>query len=248
MVNLLLIIIITMLVILLIIQQWQFNSLLETTGIFGLVIAFLALTNPIWAPDLYYGLVILSSTMLEDGDVITFGEQTDKLYIINKVTFVYTILLDVSNNHHILIHNARVVDAIVNNLSKKASLKGLRYDLSYKIGYPSISNEPQKDYQNFKKKIDTMFSQVQEEAFKAPNIKVNDTVDFTWYLKKTGDHALEFVMSFHISSLPSTRSTKMIRSYLMATPNLINELVYKASLEKEINLSTSITLQNLQSV
>ena len=56
-----------------IIDIWDFDSLLQTTGIFGITAAFLALTNQIWAPDMFYGMVILNSKMLEDGEELPLG-------------------------------------------------------------------------------------------------------------------------------------------------------------------------------
>jgi uncharacterized membrane protein YkgB len=242
MISVLLTIVITMIAIMLIIKLWGLDSLLETTGIFGVIIAFLALTNTIWAPDLYYGLVILNSNMLEDGDVVTFGDEEERIYIINKVNFVYTILLDVTNNHRIMIRNAKMIDMRINNLSKKASVEGLRMTHSYKIGYPDIKEN---EYEAFRKKIDAMFKTTEHEANKDDAILVNEKVPFSWYLKETGDHALEYILIYHIASLPTTRSTKTIRRYLFSTPRVINELVYKASLEQHIDLSTPITLQQV---
>ncbi len=120
-----------------IIQVWQLDSMLETTGIFGVIIAFLAITNQIWAPDLYFGLVILNSDVLEDGHVIQLEGETDG-YIINRLTFIYTVLYNVSNNHRTLIRNSELMKKRIDNLSKRASIDGLRYSATYKIGYPAI--------------------------------------------------------------------------------------------------------------
>ena len=220
-----------------IIDIWDFDSLLQTTGIFGIVAAFLALTNQIWAPDMFYGMVILNSKMLEDGDVIQFGDECDE-YIINKVTFIYTILLDVRNNHRTLIKNSKLVDARVDNLSKKASTDGLRMKLSYKIGYP---NKEAMD--GFKKQIDTMFGEVNEKAIEDDNIKINEDIPFEWYLYETGDYALEYHLFYYIDALPNTKVTRTVRSYLLKTPNLLNEEVYIASLKHNIDLSTPLLHQ-----
>jgi hypothetical protein len=235
----------TMIAIMFIIKLWELNSLLETTGVFGVIVAFLALTNGIWGPDLYYGLVILNSNMLEEGDVVSFDNNLDSIYIINKVNFVYTILLDVSNNHRILMRNAKMIDMSINNLTKKASMEGLLYKHTYKIGYPEFGNEALEGYAKFKKRVDSMFTSAQEEAFKNKDIKVNNNVAFRWMIKDTGDHALEYILIYHIASLPTTRSTKTVRIHLMSTPRNINELVYKASLEQGIDLSTPITLHQV---
>ena len=49
------------------IKIWGADSMLETTGIFGILFAFLAFTSNIWAPDIISGLIILNTQILEDG-------------------------------------------------------------------------------------------------------------------------------------------------------------------------------------
>lgn len=245
MVNILLLAVISLMVLMYVIKIWGFTSLLETTGLFGLVIAFLALTNSIWAPDLYYGMVILNSNMLEDGDVISFSDGEQHPYIISKVTFIYTILLDVTNNHRIMIRNAKMVDATINNLSKKASLEGLRHNHIFKIGYPKHIENSEEEYLEYKSKVDKMFTYVQEEAFADENVLVNANVPFTWYIQETGDYAVEFMLTYHLSSLPETRSTKKIRAYLLATPRLINEIALRASYKYGVDLSTPLVHKSL---
>lgn len=116
---------------------WELEGLLQTTGFLGIVFAFLALTNAIWAPDIYYGMVILNTDMLEDGDVVKLGD-TGNEYIINRVTLIYTIFLDVRNNHRILLRNSQVLGSRVDNLSKRASADGLRHSMEFNIGYPNV--------------------------------------------------------------------------------------------------------------
>jgi len=245
MVNIMLLVVLSLMILMYIIKIWGFTSLLETTGLFGLTVAFLALTNSIWAPDLYYGLVILNSNMLEDGDVISFSEGESHPYIISKVTFIYTILLDVTNNHRIMIRNAKMVDATINNLSKKASLEGLRHYHVFKIGYPRRGENSEESYLAHKSKIGKMFTYVQEKAFEDESILVNENVDFSWYVRDTGDYAVEYILTYHISSLPVTRSTKRIRAYLLATPRHITELTLQSSYKYGVDLSTPLVHQSI---
>ncbi len=56
-----------------------FDTLLEAGGVIGFIGVFLALTNGVWAPDIFSGLIILNSDMLEEGDVIEF-EDGSKIY------------------------------------------------------------------------------------------------------------------------------------------------------------------------
>lgn len=238
-VDLIVLVIISVISLYVIIDIWDFDSLLQTTGIFGIAAAFLALTNQIWAPDMFFGMVILNSKMLEDGDVIQFGKDSDE-YIINKVTLIYTILLDVRNNHRTLIKNSKLVDSRVDNLSKKASTDGLRMKLSYKIGYPVKEN-----IEAFKKQIDEMFTEVNEKAIADEDIKINEKMAFEWYLHETGDFALQYDLFYYIDGLPNTKVTRTVRSYLLKTPNLLNAEVYSSALNHDIDLSTPILHQGI---
>lgn len=122
------------------ISIWELNTLLEASGFLGIVFAFLALTNGIWLPDIYYGLVILNSKMLEDGDVIKIEGKRDE-FIISRVSFIYTMLLDVRNNHRVIIRNNRLLNSQIDNLSKRASIDGIRHSLKFNIAYPRVDEE-----------------------------------------------------------------------------------------------------------
>jgi len=122
------------------IAVWELNTLLEASGFLGIVFAFLALTNSIWLPDIYYGLVILNSKMLEDGDVIKIEGKRDE-FIISRVSFIYTMLLDVRNNHRVIIRNNRLLNSQIDNLSKRASVDGIRQSLRFNIAYPGVDKD-----------------------------------------------------------------------------------------------------------
>ena len=94
-------------------------------------------------------------------------------------------------------------------------------------------------------KVREMFTQVQERAYEDDEILVNANVPFTWYIKETGDYAIEFILTYHIASLPETRSTKTIRKYLLATPRLINQLTLEASYKHNVDLSTPLVHQSI---
>ncbi len=226
-----------------IINIWGWTSLLEATGIFGLIAAFLALTNQIWAPDLYYGLVILNSNMIDDGDVIMMQGSQDE-FIISKVTFIYTILLDVRNNHRTIIRNAKFIESKIDNLSKRASHDGIRIKLIYKIGY---AQNPE-DAENYHKSIKKMFEEVNEICLNDDEIKINQNVPFELLLHDTGDFALEYHLFFYLVELPETKVTKTIRSIVSKTPKLINEKVLLTSYKYGIDLDTPIVINSHGSI
>lgn len=229
------------------ISIWHLDSMLETTGLYGILIGFFALTNQIWAPDVFYGMVILYSKLIEDGDVIQIHGQENE-YIINKVNFIYTVLLDVRNNHRALIKNSKLIDHKIDNLSKKASADGLRYTLTYKIGYPPILKSDdrtvrEKEYAQFLSRIDSMFQAVYKEMHKKDGaIRVNGKLPFQWHMTSAGDYALEYTLYYHIETLPNTKVTRTIRKYIVASKNFLNEEVYKQSIFYGIDLSTPLLI------
>lgn len=225
-----------------IIKVWGADSLLETTGLMGILVGFLAFTAPVWAPDIISGLIILNSQMLEDGDVVVIDGFPNE-YIIHKVSFVYVTLYDIRNNHRALVKNSRFLSGKIDNLSKIASTEGMRAKISYNIGYPKFEgrngNERLETLQAFMKRIDNMFTKAFEEcASNEKTIQINANKSFEWALTQTGDYALEFTMWFYFNRVPNTKVTATARKHLMGTAYKVNQAVYKASVFEDIDLST----------
>ncbi len=218
---------------------WDANSLLETTGIIGIFVAFLAFTSSIWAPDLISGLIILNTQMLEDGDVVVIDGYPDE-YIINKVSFIYLILYDIRNNHRTLIRNSRFIQSKIDNLSRVASTDGIRKKLAYQIGYPNFSNVDDREeaYNHFQRKIGKMFKRAFDRASEDDNICINRNKPFEWALSETGKYALEYSLWFYLERIPKTKVTATIRKHLMRTIYRVNEEIYAASVIEGIDLST----------
>jgi hypothetical protein len=225
----------------LLIVIWGANSLLETTGIFGIIVAFLAFTSNIWAPDIISGLIILNSQMLEDGDVVVIDGYKDE-YIINKVTFIYIILYDIRNNHRTLVRNNRFIQSKIDNLSRIASTEGIRQKLAYNIGYPAITEMPADEradaLEAFKNKIDKVFTKTFEACCENDDIKINSNKHFEWALTSTGNYAIEYTLWIYLERIPNTKVTATIRKHLMRTIFRVNEAVFTAAVIEGVDLST----------
>jgi hypothetical protein len=248
---------IVLIAIYLVIVSWDMDSLLQTTGFIGIVFAFLALTNGIWAPDIYYGLVILNSAMLEDGDVVKL-EDFEAEYIINRISFIHTNLLDVRSNHRVIIRNSQLIDAKVDNLSKRASTDGLRRQLQFNIGYPPVQSqdrseeegrkreqeekEEQNSYAVLRRRIQATFDRAFEVLKTRDAVKINRNQPFELSLSHCGDFALTFTLSFYLEALPNTKVTRTIRQYLIYTPNQVQEEVNRAAVETCLVLATPVLI------
>ena len=233
-----------------IIGIWGLDSLLQTTGFIGILLGFLALTNTTWFPDIYYGMVILNSNLLEDGDVIKFNNH-DNEHVINRVTFIYTILLDVRNNHRLMVRNSQLVSGRIDNLTKRASIDGLRHSLLFKIGYPKsmveLSGEEQDSgFAAYRQKIQRMFERANALIVDNTDAKINRNLPFETALIDSGDYALTFSLAFYLEALPNTKITKTLRQYLVKTPALIQEAVNQAALEEGVQLATPILVDHKQ--
>lgn len=220
---------------------WGANSLLETTGVFGIIAAFLAFTSNIWAPDIISGLIILNTQMLEDGDVVVIDGYKDE-YVINKVTFVYVILYDIRNNHRTLIRNSRFIQSKIDNLSRVASTEGIRKRLVYQIGYPDTNKatgtEREEALNQFTQRIDKIFKKAFEACCENDLIKINNHKEFEWALTHTGNYALEYTVWIYMERLPNTKVTSTIRKHLMRTIYRVNEAIFTAAVIENIDLST----------
>lgn len=223
------------------VKVWNADSLLEATGIFGILAAFLAFTSGIWAPDLISGLLILNSQMLEDGDVVCIDGYPDE-YIINRVSFMYTILFDVRDNHRTLIRNHRFTQTKIDNLSKVASSDGVRQALVYQIGYPAVLGDSEEarvlEHKSFKKKVDAMFERAYERCSQDADAKINDKKKFEWTLTSTGNYALDYTLWVYLERIPNTKITATARKHLIGTTYKINEAVFEASVAVGLSLST----------
>jgi hypothetical protein len=240
-VDLLLLAVIALTAIYALIKIWGADSMLETTGIFGILIAFLAFTSNIWAPDIISGLIILNTQILEDGDVVVVDDHPDE-YIISKVTLIYVILYDIRNNHRTLIRNSQFTQSKIDNLSRIASTDGVRQALTYKIGYPPLSaesgEERGKQLNSFYNRVDRVFKQAFENCQNQNDIKINKNRSFEWALTKTGYFALEYTLWIYLERIPNTKVTATIRKHLMGTIYNINKAVYTASAIEDVELST----------
>lgn len=205
-----------------IIRLLGFDSVLEAGGVIGLIGVFLALTSSIWAPDIFHGLIILNSDMFSEGDVIQFNDNERIYGLVYKTKVFHTVILNIPNNHRVMIRNSKLRDFTVHNLSKFASAKGLRENLSFKIGYDTSAEV-----------VEDLFNTVYEIAKTDENIYIEEQYELEYGVKETGDHAVEWIFYYH---------TKNVDKLLLTRQRLL-ALMLKTSIEKGISLSTPLTIQ-----
>lgn len=239
-VNIVLLAIIVLTIVYVLIKLWDADSLLETTGIIGILLVFLGFTSSIWAPDIVSGLIILNSEMLVDGDVVMIDGHPNE-YIIARVTLIYAVLYDVRNNHRTLLRNTQFIQSRIDNLSRVASSEGVRQAFKYNIGYPEMSDNRDarvKELADYRKNIGDMFTRAYEGCRENDDIKINNSKPFEWAMTNAGDYALEYTLWVYLDRIPNTKVTSTIRRHLMGTLYKVNEAVFTASMAEGIDLST----------
>lgn len=241
-VNLILLCVIVPTAIYVLIKIWGADSMLEATGIVGIIAALVAFSSSIWAPDIVSGLIILNTQMLEDGDVVVIDGFPDE-YIITKVTLFYVVLYDIRNNHRTLMRNSQFTSRKIDNLSKVASTDGIRQSIKYNIGYPAMPTDNNGDAKDealraFTAKVDKMFDRANRQCIEDEDIKINENKSFEWGLTTAGDDALEYTLWVYLERIPNTKVTSTIRKHLMRTLFKVNEAVYRASIGEGLDLST----------
>lgn len=198
-----------------------FSSLLEAGGVIGFIGVFLALTQGAWAPDIISGLVILNSKMFKERDVIKIHENGRDMYaIVYRTMAFHTELLDLVNNHRVMIRNSKIRDQIVHNLSRFASAKGLRETLFFKIGYDVAEKE-----------VKAMFESAYIAAVEDDAIPFEGQYPLEVRLQDTGDHAIEWSVHYYTKD----------ESALIKTRQLFREKILAASIDAGISLSTPFT-------
>jgi len=203
-----------------IIRLLGFDSILETGGVIGLIGVFLALTSSIWAPDIFHGLIILNSDMLSEGDVILFNDNEQIYGLVYKTKIFHTVILNINNNHRVMIRNSKLRNFTVHNLSKFASARGLRESLKFKIGY-DVSSSQVKDL------FETVYALAKEDK----DVALEDQYDLEYGVRDTGDHAVEWQFYYY---------TKDVEKLVVTRQRLL-KLMLETSREKGISLATPLT-------
>ena len=239
-------IIMTFFIIIILINYWGFDSLLETTGIFGMVLGFAALTSGIWAKDLISGLILLSGNLYSEGDIVEFR---DKEYIIFKFDLFRTTLLDINNNHRTSLSNKNFYDEKLDNYTKLASSSGFRESLDFNIGYPirkenSTTEERKALIEEYNNRITLLFENSFEEIDGDESIMNNVNQKYELFLIEAGDYALRYRVYFYINTPKSTNTTSKARKYL-STKHNINAIIFKHSIIEDVDLSTPSLFQRV---
>ncbi|HCS29344.1 MAG TPA: hypothetical protein DIW43_17940, partial [Spongiibacteraceae bacterium] len=153
---------------------------------------------------------------------------------------------NIQNNHRSLIRNSRLINLTVENLTKRASIDGLREVLHYNIGYPEVHGHDREqrelDMQKFKRRIESMFASVAEKVSDNENNKINNNCELEWALTSAGDYALQYSLWYYLEALPNTKVTRNIRQHLLGTRYMINQLVFEQSLIDGVDLSTPLLI------
>lgn len=204
------------------VRMLGFESLLEAGGVLGFIGVLLALTQATWAPDLFSGLIMLNSSVLEEGDVIRLDGEGGLYGVVFKTKMFHTEILDIVANHRVLVRNAALRDRLIRNLSKFASARGLRDRLVFNIGYDV---HPQR--------VRDMLEAAWQEIVEARVEGVETQFPLEIGLVNPGDHALEWAVFYYTKTperLPAIRQT-------------LNECFLKTSIRHGISLATPLTHQ-----
>jgi len=205
-----------------VVQLMGFETLLEAGGVIGFIGVFLALTQSSWAPDIFGGLIILNSDLLKEGDVVELRGAEKIIGTVFRTKVFHSEILNLVNNHRILISNANLREYAIHNLSKFASAKGLRENLHFKIGYDTPAE-----------KVREMFDAAFEEVKVNSEIAVESQHPLEIGVYNNGDHAVEWVIFYYIKDVSKVLKTRL----------QMQELVLQVSIEHGIALSTPLTHQ-----
>jgi len=202
-----------------IIQTLEFDSLLEAGGMLGIIGVFLALTQSSWAPDIISGLIILNSNLVEEGDVIEVDNSRKIIGVVFKTRIFHTEILNLVNNHRVMIRNAKLRDYQIYNFSKFASAKGLRDSLVFKVGY-DISESA----------LQVLFEKAFETALADSSILIEEQHPFELRAMDAGDFAIEWAV-FYYSKAPEK---------ILTNRQLLTATILKTAQEENISLATPV--------
>ena len=215
--NIFLTIIVSIIALISMVRLLGFDTLLEAGGAIGIIGVFLALTQSAWAPDIISGLVILNSKMMDVGDVIEFNDGEKTLGVVYKTRIFYTEILNLTNNHRIMIKNAKLRDLTIHNLSKFASAKGLRESLKFNIDYHSDAEQ-----------VKSMFLTAYQRMNDNKDVSLEDHFPIEIAINETGNYAIEWICYYY---------TKDIKNIITVRQQFREEIL-KTAQEMNISLAT----------
>jgi len=152
-------------------------------------------------------------------DLIELGDSNPVLARVFKTKIFHTVLIDIVNNHRIMVSNSKLRDQTIHSLSKFASAKGLREKLTFKIGYDTSSESVKK-----------MFNQAFETVANEGDM-IDDSHPLEIRVLETGDHAVEWGIFYYIKEV----------SGIVAIRQRFLEEILEASHRHGISLSTPQT-------
>jgi len=209
-----------------IVRLFGFDDLLETGGVIGFIGVFLALTQGAWAPDIISGLVILNTRMLVERDVIKLSDGNEEIFArVHRTRAFHTELLNLVDNHRIMISNSKIREYTLHNLSKFATAKGLRESLSFKLGY-DVSAQ----------RVREMFDRVFELACEKSELDFEHQHLPEVRLQDAGDHAVEWSFHYYTKDLESVVALRL----------QFRELVFEVAQDMHIDLSTPFVVAQPQ--
>jgi len=210
-------------------QVLELNSLLQAGGVIGFVGVLMALTQASWAPDIISGLIILNSGLFEEGDVVQLeGMDSDLIGMIFKTKMFHTEILNIVNNHRIMIRNAKLRDHAIHNLSKFASARGLREVLVFNIGYEHDADA-----------VRQMFNEALNRVVEG---RSDIDIDHQHPLEIRADSADNYAVKWKVFYF-----TKNLKRLLQTRQEFI-EVILQCAREKGISLATPLLHQEAETV
>ena len=201
-----------------IIDIFDFESLLQAGGVLGFLGVMLALTQGAWAPDIISGLIMLNSTLFEEGDVVELEIESKPIYgVVFRTKMFHTELLDLVNNHRIMLKNTLLRNSVINNLSKFASAKGLREQLSFNIAYEMGTAQVHAFFERVNKHLIKKHAGLFEAQYPLEVRALNP-----------GDFAVEWACFYY---------TKNVRN-LLSTRQAITETILDLASQEKLSLAT----------
>jgi small-conductance mechanosensitive channel len=182
-----------------IVRVLGFESLLEAGGVIGFIGVFLALTQGSWAPDIISGLVILNSRLFDEGDVIEVNDNGRVIGVVFKTKVFHTEILNLVNNHRIMLQNSRLRALTIHNLSKFASARGLREELRFKIGYEVDAA-----------RVHELFKAAFEEAVQNPEMLLEAQYPIEIRAANAGDFAVEWSVYYYTKDVKHLLRTRQL--------------------------------------
>lgn len=210
-------------------HYYELDSLLKSGGFIGIILATLAFTSRIWAPDLIEGLIVLKNPLVSPGDVVKID---DEMFLIHKMGFFDVVLINIMTNNTQIMRNKQFRDSKILVLNNTNEDEGLRQTRLFSIDYGHL--DEQKELLN---KLDIVESNLKDTFLDKYKNVLKEEIGVTVGIESFKPYYIVIFVEYYLDVKNNLDTTYKARE-LFTTYEKLNKILFTEFKKVGISLET----------